>query len=168
MNGRVAHFCPACGAPLELQERFGKVRPVCTVCGHVVFFDPKVATVAFLKMDDRVLLVKRGVDPGKGRWAFPAGFVDAGESPEEATRREVLEETGLSISRLRLLDVFSRNAHDGGTADIIIAYAADPASGELHPDDDVDAAAWFDKDHLPEMVFATTETLVRRWLAGVI
>lgn len=168
MNERVASFCPACGAPLGMQVRFGKTRPVCTACGRVMFFDPKVAVVAFLRQDDRILLVRRGVDPGKGLWAFPAGFVDAGESPEEATRREVLEETNLAVGGLRLLDVFSRDAHDGGTADIIIAYAAETVDGKLRPDDDVEAAAWFDKDHLPPLVFATTESLIRRWLAGAL
>lgn len=168
MNERVATFCPACGARLTRQARFGKVRPVCPACGHIVFFDPKVAVVAFLKQDNRVLLVKRGVDPGKGYWAFPAGYVDAGEKPEDAVRREVLEETGLCVSEVHLLDVFARDTHDGGTADIIIAYAANGLSGDLHPDDDADAVAWFGKDHLPDLVFTTTDKLVARWLAGEI
>ncbi|MCB9450324.1 MAG: NUDIX domain-containing protein [Anaerolineaceae bacterium] len=168
MNGRVANFCPACGTRLEQHERFGQMRPMCPACGHIVFFDPKVAVVIFIKHDDSILLVKRGVDPGKGRWAFPAGYVDAGESPKDAARREVLEETGLHIDGLHLLDVFARNADDGGTADIIIAYSAQVISGHAHPDDDVEAVGWFDKANLPEIVFATTEELVRRWRAGEI
>lgn len=165
MNGRAANFCPACGAALEQRERFGKVRPVCPACGHILFFDPKVAVVIFTEQDGHILLVKRGIDPGKGLWAFPAGFVDAGEAPEAAARRELLEETGLLAGTTHLLDVFARDAQDGGTADIIIAYAAQ-VSGDLHPDDDAEAAGWFSRDNLPELVFATTHILVRRWLNG--
>jgi NADH pyrophosphatase NudC (nudix superfamily) len=78
-----------CGTALEQRERFGTVRPCCPNCGHTVFFDPKVAVVVLILHTDMVLLVRRGVDPGKGRWALPAGFVDAGEEPKQAAMREV-------------------------------------------------------------------------------
>ncbi len=165
---RTAHFCPMCGAALEQQHRAGKLRPVCPNCGHIVFFDPKVAVVIFIMQGGKILLVKRAVDPGKGRWAFPAGFVDAGEDPREAARREILEETGLEIEIIRLLDVFARSADDGGTADIIIAYAARVTGGALQADDDAEAVAWFTAHDLPELVFATTEILVQRWQAREI
>lgn len=165
---RIANFCPLCGTRLEQQHRLGKIRPVCPNCGHIVFFDPKVAVVVFVEQDNRILLVKRAVDPGKGRWAFPAGFVDAGEAPREAARREFREETGLDIEITRLLDVFPRNADDGGTADIIIAYAAHIIGGALHPDDDAEAVGWFTAEDLPELVFATTAILVERWVKGEI
>jgi ADP-ribose pyrophosphatase YjhB (NUDIX family) len=165
---RTAHFCPMCGAALEQQHRAGKLRPVCPACGHIVFFDPKVAVVIFIVQEDKILLVKRAVDPGKGRWAFPAGFVDAGEDPKAAARREILEETGLEIEITRLIDVFPRSADDGGTADIIIAYAARITGGALHPDDDAEAVAWFATHDLPDLVFATTEILVERWAKGDI
>lgn len=165
---RSVNFCPLCGARLEHQRRLGKIRPVCPNCGHIVFFDPKVAVVIFVKQDNRILLVKRAVDPGKGRWAFPAGFVDAGEDPREAARREFREETGLDIEITGLLDVFPRNTDDGGTADIIIAYAARAAGGALQADDDAEAVGWFTSDDLPELVFATTMMLVERWVKGEI
>jgi ADP-ribose pyrophosphatase YjhB (NUDIX family) len=163
-----AHFCPMCGTALEEQHRAGKLRPVCPDCGHIVFFDPKVAVVIFIMQDNRILLVKRAVDPGKGRWAFPAGFVDAGEDPKEAARREILEEAGLEIEIVRLLDVFARNTDDGGTADIIIAYLARITGGTLQADDDAEAVAWFAAEELPELVFATTGILVQRWRVGGI
>jgi len=165
---RTANFCPMCGTALEQQHRLGAVRPVCPNCGHIVFFDPKVAVVIFVAHDDKILLVKRAVDPGKGRWAFVAGFVDAGEDPKEAARREFREETGLDIEITRLLDVFPRSADDGGTADIIIAYAARVIGGALQADDDAEAVGWFTAEELPELVFATTGILVQRWVKGEI
>jgi ADP-ribose pyrophosphatase YjhB (NUDIX family) len=157
-----------CGTALEQQHHAGKLRPACPNCGHIVFFDPKVAVVVFTMQNNKILLVKRAVDPGKGRWTFPAGFVDAGEDPKEAARREILEETGLEIEINRLIDVFARNADDGGTADIIIAYAAHVTGGALQANDDAEAVAWFAAHDLPELVFATTEILVQRWQAGDI
>jgi ADP-ribose pyrophosphatase YjhB (NUDIX family) len=165
---RTANFCPMCGAALEQQHRLRAVRPVCPNCGHIVFFDPKVAVVIFVEQNGKILLVKRAVDPGKGRWAFVAGFVDAGEDPKEAARREFHEETGLDIEITRLLDVFPRSADDGGTADIIIAYAARVTGGTLQADDDAEAVGWFTSNDLPELVFATTEILVERWAKGKI
>lgn len=162
---REAHFCPMCGVALHQQERYGVMRPVCPACGHIVFFDPKVAVVVMLLEHDRILLVKRGVDPGKGKWALPAGFVDAGEDPQQAAIREIHEETGLHIAIDRLLDVFPKAA-DTGTADIIIAYAARVLDGVLQAADDAEAVGWFTSDRLPEVVFATTEILLERWISG--
>jgi ADP-ribose pyrophosphatase YjhB (NUDIX family) len=162
---REANFCAACGARLEQRHVLGKMRPVCPNCGQIVFFDPKVAVVVLLQQDETLLLVKRGVDPGKGRWALPAGFVDAGEDPRSAAIREVQEETGLTVQIERLIDVFPK-ADDTGTADIIIAYAARVLDGTPHADDDADEVGWFSAENLPELVFATTEILVARWREG--
>lgn len=58
--------------------------------------------------DDRVLLVKRGKDPGKGQWSIPGGIVDVGETVETAVRREIKEETGLQVEVVDLMAVFER------------------------------------------------------------
>jgi len=94
--------------------------------------------------------------------------VDAGEDPKAAARREFLEETGLDIQIDRLVDVFPRSLQDGGTADIIIAYAGHITGGTLQADDDAEAVGWFASGDLPELVFATTDMLVQRWLSGEI
>lgn len=165
MSQRIAHYCPLCGSPLEQQERFGRLRPVCTHCGHTIFFDPKVAVVTFVTDGDRVLLVKRLNDPGRGLWALPAGFVDADEDPKAAAIRETQEETGLVVAVDRLLDLLHRPDADG-LADIVIAYRAHVVSGMLAATDDADDAAWFQRDQLPQIALATTEALVALWLSG--
>jgi ADP-ribose pyrophosphatase YjhB (NUDIX family) len=154
-----------CGAPTRHEERYGKIRPVCSQCDHIVFFDPKVAVVVMVLQEDTVLLVKRGVDPGKGKWALPAGFVDADEDPKLAAVREIYEETGLNVAVDRLIDVFPK-ADDTGTADIIIAYTAHILDGTLQASDDAEEVGWFTADSLPELVFATTEILIGRWRIG--
>ena len=156
-----------CGTKLELRQRTGHMRPVCPNCDYTAYFDPKVAVVVFICQDDRVLLVKRAIDPMKGRWAMPAGFVEAGEDPQAAAQRESLEETSLVVQVDRLLDVF-HTVGDGGAADIVIAYAATVIGGELKAEDDAEEVAWFSKDNLPEVVFLPTQRLAARWLAGEI
>ncbi|MEO1444021.1 MAG: NUDIX domain-containing protein, partial [Chloroflexota bacterium] len=113
---------------------------------------------------DRVLLVQRGVDPEKGKWALPAGFVNAGEVPAEAAAREITEETGLTVGNVRLIDVFP-NPGDG-TADILIAYAADITGGEMAADDDAVDVGLFNDDDMPPTAFKTTEWLLERWRHG--
>lgn len=167
MTQRIARFCPLCGAALHEQQSYGRLRPVCPACGHTVFFDPKVAVVAFVTDGDRVLLVRRGGDPGKGLWAVPAGFVDADEDPRAAAARETLEETGLCIEVDRLLELLHR-PDALGYADIVIAYAAHAVGGALCAGDDAEAVAWFARDQLPQMALATTHLLIHRWLDGAL
>ncbi|MCA0458635.1 MAG: NUDIX domain-containing protein [Chloroflexi bacterium] len=162
---RVNHYCPLCGSPTELLERFGIERPVCTTCGHIVFFAPAVAVLALIVQNDHVLLVQRANDPKKGLWVTPAGFMEWYEDPVVAIRREVLEETNLDVRVDRLIDVF-HTPDDGGLADVVIAYAASVIGGELQAADDAQAAAWFTRGSLPELAFLPTQRVLARWVAG--
>ncbi len=164
MYKRSANYCPICSTPLEQLEAAGRQRPVCPACDYVVYFDPKVAVVVFIKQNNKVLLIRRAINPGIGKWAFPAGFVDYDEAPTVAAVREVLEETGLHVEIKNLLDVFPRK--DTGLADIIIAYSARIVGGMLQAGDDAADVGWFAKDNLPEMVFYPSITLAERWQAG--
>jgi 8-oxo-dGTP diphosphatase len=164
---REARFCPMCGTTLEQRERYGVVRPICPACGHIVFFDPKVAVATLILQDEKVLLVKRAGDPKKGFWALPAGFIEWNEDPQEAARRECLEETGLSVQIDRLIDVF-HTPDDGGVADIVIAYAASILAGTLRAADDAEAVGWFSRSNLPELAFLPSQRLLARWVAGEI
>ncbi|MCC6616734.1 MAG: NUDIX domain-containing protein [Anaerolineae bacterium] len=159
---RVANYCPVCGAPTVMQERFGRQRPVCSQCNHTIFFEPKVAVVIFVVEGDRVLLVERANDPAKGTWALPAGFVDSDEDPRDAAARETLEETGLTVEVTHLLDVLHR-PDPQGLADLVIAYRARVTGGDLQAGDDAADARWFTRDVLPMIGFRTTEILLGRW-----
>lgn len=152
-------FCPRCGTPVTLQERFGKVHPVCPQCEWIHFEDPKVAAAVLVEQDGRVLLVRRVNEPYRGLWTLPAGFVDAGEDPARAAERECLEETGLSVRVRRVLDVIAGKEHERG-ADIVIAYQGEVISGALSPGDDADAVDWFEYDKLPPLAFAATKKVL--------
>lgn len=161
----IANYCPACGQPLAWQQQEGALRPTCAACGHVVFFDPRVAVAAWIRQDNRLLLVRRRGDPMAGYWAMPAGFMEYDEDPEDAVRREALEETGLQVRIERLIQLFHTPA-DGGMANLVLVYEASVKGGVLLAGDDADAAAWFPPDKLPRLAFLPTQALVRRWLAG--
>ncbi|MFN8373355.1 MAG: NUDIX domain-containing protein [Anaerolineae bacterium] len=161
----VANFCPVCGTATEQHERYGRLRPICPQCGHIVFFAPSVAVLVLMTNNDQILLVKRKLDPARGLWVCPAGFMDADENPRDAARREVREETGLDVDDLQLLEVFGR-MDDGGKADLVLAFRATIMGGTLKPGDDAEEAAWFTKDALPELAFAPTKIVVRYWATG--
>ena len=158
------NFCPRCGHPLERRQVYGAERPVCPSCGRIHFIDPKVAVGVIIQDAGRLLLIKRGNDPERGKWSVPAGFVDAGEDPARAAEREVLEETGLRVRVTGLQDVYARvRATDG--ADILIVYLAQVAGGQLQPGDDAEAAAYFNPGQWPELAFDSTDEIVSRWQA---
>ncbi len=157
------NYCPRCGTELVQAPRFGKTRPTCTNCEWIFFADPKVAAAILVEQGSHVLLVRRAVDPQKGLWTFPAGFVDAGEHPARAAERECLEETGLVVSVTELLDVLAGREHQQG-ADIIIFYRAEIVSGGLCPGDDVDKVCFFQSDKLPPFAFSTTSKILSKIL----
>jgi 8-oxo-dGTP diphosphatase len=104
-----------------------------------------VTDCAMFDMKDRVLLVRRGSEPFKGRYALPGGFVDVGETVEAACAREVEEETGVSISdqRLLLVGVYSKPERDPRGHSVSIAYTTRiDVSAEPRPGSDAESAEW--------------------------
>jgi ADP-ribose pyrophosphatase YjhB (NUDIX family) len=152
-------FCPRCTTEMTRREMFGNVRPVCPQCGWIYFVDPKVAAAVLVEVEGRVLLVRRANDPFRGLWTLPAGFVNGGEDPAEAATRECLEETGLNVHIIRVLDVISGQEHERG-ADFVIVYLAEMVSGEISAADDADAAEWFPRNHLPPLAFKATQKVL--------
>lgn len=109
-----------------------KTPPVSADC---VAFDPK----------DRVLLIKRGRPPFEGQWALPGGFVEPGESVEDACRRELHEETGLTATgALMLVGVYSAPGRDPRGPTITVAYKTRLSGGTPRGGDDAAHAEWID------------------------
>ena len=164
-------FCPQCGAGLIQRTIMAQVRSACSACDFVHFEDPKVAVVAFVTCQGRVLLVQRAVDPEKGKWAMPGGYMDAGEIAEEALQRELLEEVGLEITIERLMGtriLYYTNADgDKENVGVVLAYQAFPRSGDLETlssQDDVMNAGWFLPNETPDdLAFELTAELLAEW-----
>jgi 8-oxo-dGTP diphosphatase len=100
----------------------------------------------------KILLVKRRIEPYKGLWAIPGGFIDEGETAEQAAEREAFEETGVRVKIVKLIGVYSAPERDTrGT--VSTAFIAKALSKEAKGGDDAEEARWFKLDELPPLGF---------------
>lgn len=152
-------YCVRCGAPMLTRTVGDKPRRACSACSYIHFTDPKVGVGVFVVENGQVLLVRRVMEPERGKWSVPAGFLDHGEDPKETAVREAKEETGLDVVIEALIDVFYNPPEEGG-ASIFVLYQARRTEGQLMAGDDADAAAFFSLDALPDLAFASTRHAV--------
>jgi ADP-ribose pyrophosphatase YjhB (NUDIX family) len=139
----------------------GVPRRTCSVCDRIHYVDPKVAVGVAVFRDDSLLLVRRTMEPGRGRWALPGGFLDAGEDPRSAAARETREESGVEVTVGPVLEVFANPPEDGGV--LFVLFAAEWVAGEPMAGDDTDGAGFFRQSELPDLAFASTAAAVARW-----
>ena len=144
--------CKFCGNRLVERENEGRERKYCTECERFNYRNPKpVAAVAVVR-DGEILLVKRGIEPGYGKWSLPAGFIEYDEHPEAGAVRELEEETGLEFSRhdLELLEVSFEERLPG--QHVVATVYLTEYSGERKPDGDDDAldASFWDLEELKD------------------
>ena len=158
-----ARFCPRCGQTAEVEF---PQRIVCTHCGYEAYYNPKPVAGA-IPVDDqgRVILLRRGFDPRRGLWTFPGGFVDLGESVEEAARREADEELGMEIEVESLVGVYSRREDRV----VLIVYRARALGSPRTTPEAVEVRA-FAVDGLPwdELAFWSTELALRDAYPGAV
>jgi len=152
-------YCPRCGSPLVHDH--GRVE--CGACGFVHYANSAPTASAFV-LDDggHVLLARRAYEPDAGLWDVPGGFLEEGEDPLEGLRRELLEETGLTIEPGKFVGAFTDTYGDGprATAVLNLVWEASIVAGEPAPADDVSQLRWFPQSALP-----SDEELAFRWLA---
>jgi ADP-ribose pyrophosphatase YjhB (NUDIX family) len=146
-------YCPYCATPLVLADDHGTHRPTCPACGHIAYQNPAPAVGVILEQKGAVVLVKRRYDPRAGLWGLPAGFMEAGEAPEETAVREALEETGLTIEIDRLHGAYQGAGSGTGARVVLLVYRARITGGQLRPGDDAEEAGWFEFLSLPELAF---------------
>ena len=96
------NFCSQCGSPVTLKVPSGDDRPryVCSACGTIHYQNPKVVVGSIPVWENRILMCRRDIEPRKGYWTLPAGYLENGETTAAGARRETLEETGAAVGDL--------------------------------------------------------------------
>jgi len=160
-------FCPRCGGPLErrMLKATEPVRPVCTRCGFVFYIDPKIAVGTIIQSQSgRIVLVRRAIEPGYGKWVFPGGYVDRGEPLTSAALREAREECGLDVRLDALVNIYPY----AGRAPVIVVYAATATGGTLCVDDESLEVLEWETSTIPwdDLAFRSTHEGLRDYLNG--
>ncbi|QYJ16216.1 hypothetical protein Rxycam_02048 [Rubrobacter xylanophilus DSM 9941] len=157
-------FCPRCGGRLESRplKRGEPERPVCRECGFVFYLGPKLVAGAIFELDGGIVLVRRGIEPGYGRWTFPGGFVERGERAEAAAERETLEETGVRVEVEGIVGLYTYE----GQVPAIAVFAARAVAGEPAPLDETLEVRSFPGGRLPwdSLAFPSTEQALKDYL----
>ena len=106
------HYCSRCGARARDRRRSpeeNRERLACDACGFIAYVNPRLVVTAIPVTDDgEVVLLRRGIEPGRGWWAQPGGFLEVDETVAEAAIRETLEETGLLVEPGEIVGLYSR------------------------------------------------------------
>jgi 8-oxo-dGTP diphosphatase len=158
-------YCHFCAAPLESRLIEDRNRLFCPNCNQVIYENPIPATcLVVIDNKDRVLLVKRKVEPEIGAWCLPGGFIELGETPELAALRELREETGLEGQVERLLGVIAQESKQYDTV-MIVGYLIKSFSGTPIAGDDASDIAFYAPETRPEIPFASHREFVRRYYA---
>ncbi len=163
---RPVPLCPHCSAPAE--------RPlVCDRCGWRWHANPLPAAGTLVERigasgEPEVLLLRRAVEPGSGAWDLPAGYLEPGESVEEAACRETAEEAGFEVALVELVGVYT--SRSGNAVSTI--YLARPASPDAAVETDAESSdhAWVSRadvpSWLPRMAFRSMATALADWAEG--
>jgi ADP-ribose pyrophosphatase YjhB (NUDIX family) len=162
-------FCPRCGHSLErrLLKAGEPPRLVCPSCAFVFYLDPKIAVGTIIRTGaGRLVLVRRAIEPGYGKWVFPGGYVDRGEPLTSAAIREAREECGLDVRLDGLVNLYSYP----GRAPVIVVYAATALGGRLSADDECLDAKEVVETSIPwdDLAFKSTREGLRDYLAGLL
>jgi ADP-ribose pyrophosphatase YjhB (NUDIX family) len=158
-------FCPLCGASLAREPVPPDYREhaVCSRCRFVFYLNPKLVGATVPEQDGRVLLTRRSIDPGRGLWTYPGGFVDYGETVTDAAVRETFEETGLKVDLTGLLNVYT---YPG--APVIVVYRAVVVGGTLSTCAENDRVEWVRPEEIPwrTLAFQSTREALREWVGA--
>jgi 8-oxo-dGTP diphosphatase len=156
-----ARFCPRCAQPATVTYPRSIT---CPHCGYGAYYNPKpVAAAIPVTPTNEIILLRRAFDPGKDLWTFPGGFVDLGETVEQAARREAREELDIAIELGALVGVYSRAEE----RTVLIVYAAIATEPPRTTEEAVEVRS-FDRDNIPwdGLAFWSTRDALRDFLAA--
>ncbi|MBA7505985.1 NADH pyrophosphatase [subsurface metagenome] len=143
------NYCPICATSLQMGMIEGRKRKYCPKCDFVDYKNPLPVALAVAVKDKRFLLIKRGLPPRKGMWGAASGFIEIGETPEEACLRELKEETGVSGEIVKLIGVARIEDKEVYGDMLVVPYLVKVKDEKLAPGSEVEDARFFDIAELP-------------------
>ena len=148
-------FCPLCAEELVvLGSGPDRGRLGCRQEHFVHYDNPAVTAFALVERGGRFLVLERGEEPYRGCWDLPGGFVEAGESPLDAVRREIHEETGLQVGETTMLGAYTSRYGDEGKWTVDVAFHCKAPAGALDLSAESSDAAWVSLEEMPQLAFA--------------
>lgn len=157
-------FCPQCRTDLVVMNVHGRGREQCPACGYTAFHNPAPVVLGLIEYDDRLVLIRRNLAPLRGYWAPPGGYVEVGESMEEAVVREAREETGLDVAVDGLIGVYSQ----ADVKVVIVAYRAHAIGGAPVAGDDAGDIWLVTAGQVPVQPRPGTGSALDQWFYRVI
>ena len=156
-------FCPQCKEDLKSVMENGEEYQSCTndFCSFVFYDNPIPVAAAIVPVENKIVLVQRGVMPDIGGWCLPCGYINKNEDPKKAAIREVKEETGLDVVITGILDTTKPLPHGGNR--IVLFYEAIVNGGELKAGDDALDAKLFHYHEMPEICFGSHRMVVDKY-----
>jgi ADP-ribose pyrophosphatase YjhB (NUDIX family) len=159
-------FCSRCGSALVFGAIPGEDRDrlACQACGHIVYVNPRLVVTTFpITEAGEIVLIRRGIEPGKGLWAQPGGFLEVDETVHEAAIRETHEETGLLIEPGAIIGLYTRLE----ASVVTIAYEARIVGGTAAPTPEASEIVAYAPEDIPwsAIAFRTTMYALHDWLA---
>jgi 8-oxo-dGTP diphosphatase len=158
----VITYCSDCGTRTQPRQVGTRTLDACPRCERIFFRDPKLVVTALIEQSGRVLLVRRDIEPGRGLWGMPGGYVDWDEHPEAAMVRECREETGVEVAADGLISVQHVSLGDGEGA-VVLSYRARLLGGQAAACDETQEVGWFSPGELPRLAFATHANVLSAW-----
>ena len=152
-------YCPQCKYPLRRIKINKRRRLVCQNCGWINYENPLPAVVAVVRNNKKILLVKRGIEPHKGRWTLPSGFIEIEETPQIACLRELKEETNLEGKILRLIGVYSQRTKMYNNI-LVVAYEVKVKKKKPLAGDDAQEARFVLVERLPSIPFSSHRQII--------
>ncbi len=162
---RILRHCSRCGAKLAtaMLPEENRERLACSACGYIAYVNPRlVVTTIPVTGEGEAVLLRRGIEPGRGWWAQPGGFLEVDETVTEAAVRETLEETGLFVTPGVFIGLYSRLE----AAVVTVAFEAAIAGGTARTTPEALEVRAFAPDAIPwpEIAFKTSFHAIRDWV----
>ncbi len=160
------NFCSRCGAGLTFGAIEGEDRErlACGSCGHITYVNPRLVVTTFpITEAGEIVLIRRGIEPGRGSWAQPGGFLEIDETVHQAAIRETWEETGLLVEPSEIIGLYTRLE----ASVVTIAFEARIVGGTAGPTVEATEVRTYAPEDVPwdGIAFSTTIWALRDWFA---